>query len=134
MAALSLACLGEGGDLALSAGAPVTGVVEGTITNCGIPVSGAVVVLLVGQGGSGQARPRDSRSAAVTTGRHGEYLVGVAPPFAVPGAAAVRLLVTPPGGEQQELPGGTVELGLLLPPQDTLHLDGDLGEAARRCP
>jgi hypothetical protein len=133
--ALGIAWLGcgEGGDLALSAGAPVTGVVVGTITDCGIPIPGAAVALLVQQADFGQARPVDTRSGAVTTGRRGEYLIELAPAFAVPGLATVRLLVTPPGGSLQELPSGTVELGLEQPPRDTLRLDADLGVAARVC-
>ena len=135
VAALSLAWLGcgEGGDLALSAGAPVTGAVVGTITDCGTPIPGAAVVLLVQQAESAQARPVDTQSGAVTTDRRGEYFIEVAPAFAVPGPAHVRLLVTPPGGAVQELPGGTVELGLVEPPRDTLRLDADLGLAARLC-
>jgi hypothetical protein len=132
---LSIAWLGcgEGGDLALSAGAPVTAAVVGTITDCGILIPGAAVVLLVQQAQPAQARPVDTRSGAVTTDRRGEYLIEVAPAFAVPGPALVRLLVTPPGGAEQELPGGTVELGLGEPPRDTLRLDADLGLAAQVC-
>jgi hypothetical protein len=135
VATLSISWLGcgEGGDLALSAGAPVTAAVEGTITDCGIPIPGAAVVLLVQQAESAQARPVDTRSDAVTTDRRGEYLIEVAPAFAVPGPAHVRLLVTPPGAAMQELPGGTVEFGLGQPPRDTLRLDADLGLAARGC-
>ncbi len=135
VAALSIAWLGcgEGGDLALSAGAPVTAAVVGTITDCGIPIPGAAVVLRVHQATSAQARPVDTRSGAVTTDRRGEYFIEVAPAFAVPGPATVRLLVTPPGRALQEFPGGTVELGLGQPPRDTLRLDADLGLAARVC-
>lgn len=132
---LSLACTGcgEAGDLALSAGAPATAAVAGRITVCGTPVAGAAVVLLVQQDESGQARPVDTRTPAVMTDRGGGYLVEIAPAFAIPGPAAVRLLVTPPDGSVQDLPGGTVELGLEQPPPDTLHLDADLGVAAGAC-
>jgi hypothetical protein len=132
---LSLAWFGcgEGGDLALSAGAPATAAVAGTITVCGAPLAGASVALRVAQDESGQARPVDARTPAVLTDRAGAYLVEIAPAFAIPGAAAVRLLVTPPGGASQDIAGGTVEFGLLEPPLDTLRLDADLGVAARAC-
>lgn len=125
---------GEAGDLALSAGAPATAAVAGTITDCGTAVPGAAVVVQVQQDRSGQARPVDTRSGAATTDRSGAYLIEVAPAFAIPGPAAVRLLVTPRGGATQDLVGGTVEFGLEQPPGDTLRLDGDLGVAARACP
>lgn len=124
---------GEGGDLALSAGAPATAAVAGTITDCGTPVPGAAVALLVQQDESGQARPVDTRTGAATTDRGGGYLVEIAPSFAIPGPAVVRLLVTPPGGATQDLTGGTVEFGLEQPPRDTLRLDADLGAATRVC-
>jgi hypothetical protein len=132
---LSLTCLGcgEAGDLALSAGAPATAAVEGRITDCGTAVAGAAVVLLVQQDESGQARPVDTRTRAVMTDRGGGYLVEIAPAFAIPGPAAVRLLVTPAGGSMLDLPGGTVEFGLEEPPRDTLRLDADLGVAAGGC-
>ena len=135
LGSLSLMCFGcgEAGDLALSAGAPATAAVAGTITDCGIPVPGAAVVLQVQQDESGQARAVDTRTRAVMTDRGGGYLVDVAPAFAIPGPAAVRLLVTPPGGAMQDLTGGTVEFGLEQPPRDTLRLDADLGTAARAC-
>jgi hypothetical protein len=132
---LSLTCIGcgEAGDLALSAGAPATAAVAGTITDCGSPVPEAAVVLQVQQDESGQARAVDTRTRAVMTDRGGGYLVKVAPAFAIPGPAAVRLLVTPPGAAMQDLMGGTVEFGLAQPPRDTLRLDADLGTAARSC-
>lgn len=128
-------CLGcgEGGDFALSAGAPVTAAVEGTITRCGTPVSGAAVVLHVQQAEPMQARPVDTRVGPVTTDQRGGYLIEVAPAFAVPGSAEVQLLVTPGGGAAQELPGATLELTLGEPPRDTLRLDADLGVAAGMC-
>ena len=127
-----LAC-GEAGDLALSAGAPATAAAMGRITDCGTPVAGAAVMLLVQQDESGQARPVDTRTRAVVTDRGGGYLVEIAPAFAIPGPAAVRLLVTSPGGAMQDVTGGTVEFGLEQPPRDTLRLDGDLGAAAGAC-
>jgi hypothetical protein len=131
----SLAWLGcgEGGDLALSAGAPVTGAVAGTITDCAAAVPGATVVALVQQAERGQARPVDTRTGPAVTDRRGEYRMEIAPAFAVPGPASVRLLVTPPGGPARELPGGTVELGLGEPPRDTLRIDLDLGVAPGVC-
>ena len=124
---------GEGGDLALSAGAPVTAVVRGTIAECGTPISGAEVVLLVEQAESGQARPVDTRIGPVTTDRQGQYLIEAAPAFAVPGPALVRLEVTPPGGSLQELPADTVEFSLGQPARDTLRLNADPGTAAGHC-
>jgi hypothetical protein len=127
-----LAC-GEGGDLAISAGSPVTAVVRGTITECGTPVPGAAVVLVVQQAESGQARPVDTQIGPASTDGGGEYLIEVAPAFAVPGAAIVRLQVTPPHGSLQEFPADTLELGLGQPARDTLRLDADLGRAAGHC-
>lgn len=134
-AAAVVTCLGcgEGGDFALSAGAPVTAAVEGSITRCGTPVSGAAVVLHVQQTEPMQARPVDTRLGPVTTDGGGGYLIEVAPAFAVPGSAEVRLLVTPAGGAAVEFPGATLELALGEPPRDTLHLDADLGVAAGVC-
>jgi hypothetical protein len=124
---------GEGGDLALSAGAPATAVVRGTIVQCGIPVAAATVVLRVQQPDLGQARPVDTEVGPVTTDSRGQYLIEAAPPFAVPGPALVRLRVTPPGGSPQEFSADTVEFGLSQPARDTLRLDADLGAAAGAC-
>ena len=121
-----LAC-GEGGLLAISAGAPVTAVVQGAVTECGAPVPGAEVVLLVQQANPVQVRPLDTRTGPVTTDRQGEYVVEVGPPFAMPGPASVRLRVTPPGGVTLELPGGVLEFRLGSPARDTVRLDADLG-------
>src|SRR4051812_8554289 len=117
-----LAC-GEVGLLAISAGAPVTALVQGTITKCGTPVAEAEVVLLVQQDKPGQVQPVDARTGPVTTDRQGEYIVEVGPPLAVPGPADVRLRVTPLGGSTLELPGGIIELRLGLPARDTTRLD-----------
>ena len=128
----ALAC-GEGGYLAISAGAPVTAVVQGAITECGTPVSEAEVVLLVQQAEPHQVRPVDAQIGPVATDRQGEYLVEVGPAFAVPGPASVRLRVTPPRGLTLELPGGVLELRLGSPARDTVRLDADLGRAAGVC-
>ena len=125
---------GEGGDLALSAGAPATAVVRGTIVDCGTPISAAEVVLLVQQPEFGQVRPVDAEIGPITTDSRGQYLVEAAPAFAVPGPALVRLRVTPrAGGSLQEFPADTVEFGLGQPARDTLRLDADLGAGAGDC-
>jgi hypothetical protein len=121
----SLAC-GEVELLAISAGAPVTAVVEGAVTECGAPVPEAEVVLLLQQTKPGQARPLDARIGPVTTDRQGEYVVEVGPAFAVPGSASVRLRVTPAGGPTLELPGGVLHFRLGSPARDTARLDADL--------
>jgi hypothetical protein len=127
----ALACV-EGGNLALSAGAPVTGAVEGKITHCGAPVAGAQALLLVQQDQPEQARPVDARIGPVTTSHGGEYLVEVAPAFAVPGVATVQLRVTA-DGITHDIPGRALELRLGLPPRDTTRLDADLGVELRQC-
>jgi hypothetical protein len=124
---------GESGDFALSAGAPVTAAVRGTIAQCGAPISGADVVLLVQQAESSQARPVDAQIGPVATDGRGQYLIEASPAFAVPGLAIVRLRVTPPGGSLQEFPADTVEFSLGEPARDTLRLDADLGTAAGHC-
>jgi hypothetical protein len=120
----ALACV-EGGNLAVSAGAPVSGALQGRITRCGDPVAGAQVLLLVQQDQPEQARPVDARIGPVTTSRGGEYLVEVAPAFAVPGPATVQLRITA-DGITQDIPGRTLELRLGLPARDTSRLDADL--------
>lgn len=117
----------EGGSLAVSAGAPVTAVVQGTIRDCGQPVAGAQVELQVQQDEPEQARPVDARIGPVTTSREGGYVVEVGPAFAIPGEASVLLRVTPSRGVTQEIPGGTLELRLGQPARDTTRLDADLG-------
>jgi hypothetical protein len=135
VATLSIGWFGcdEGGDLSVSAGAPATGAVSGTITECGTPVSGVEVVLAVRQAEPGQARPVDAEIGPATTGRQGEYFLEVAPAFAVPGRAVVRLLVTSPSGGLRELASGTLDLNLGRPARDTLRLDADRGRAAGVC-
>jgi hypothetical protein len=132
--ALSIASLGcvEGGNLAISAGAPVTGALEGRITRCGDPIAGAQVLLLVQQDRPEQSRPVDARIGPVTTSRAGEYLVEVAPAFAVPGSASVQLRVTV-NGITQDVPGRTLELRLGLPARDTTRFDADLGVEVGHC-
>ena len=135
VAALSVGWFGcgEGGDLAVSAGAPVTGAVRGTITECGTPVSGVEVVLAVQQAEPDQARAVDTEIGPARTGRHGEYLLEVAPAFAVPGRAVVHLSATSPSGDLQELASGILDLSLGRPARDTLRLDADRGIAAGVC-
>jgi hypothetical protein len=123
---------GEGGFLAISVGAPATAVVRGSITDCGIPLPGADVVLQVQQDQPGQARPVDARIGPVTTSGEGRYLIEVAPAFAVPGPAGVQLWVTA-GGVTREIPGGTLKLRLGLPARDTIRLDADLGREREAC-
>jgi hypothetical protein len=123
---------GEGGNLAISAGAPATAVVRGMITDCGNPVPSAEVVLLVQQDRPEQVRPVDTEVGPVTTSRRGQYIVEVAPSFAVPGPASVELRVTALG-VATEIPGGTVELRLGRPARDTVRLDADIGQERRQC-
>jgi hypothetical protein len=127
----SFAC--EGGNLAISAGAPVTAVVRGTITDCGLPLAGAEVILRVQQDEPEQARPVDTRIGPVMTSREGRYLVEVAPAFAIPGPATVQLRVTPESGATQEISAGTVELRMGRPARDTTRLNVDLGQERGAC-
>jgi hypothetical protein len=131
---LTSGCIaGEATDLAISAGAPVTAAVDGTITRCGVPISDAAVVLRVRQDDMGQARPVDTQVGPVSTDGGGRYLATISPAFAIPGPATVELQVTPQGGEPQALTGATVEMALGEPPRDTLHLSADVGLATRAC-
>jgi hypothetical protein len=126
---LEVAC-GEGGFFALSAGAPATAAVRGVITDCGQPLVGAEVLLLVQQD-LGQSLPVDARIGPMTTDRSGRYLVEVSPPFAVPGHAIIELVV-PASGEL--LAGGTLNFTLGVPPRDTVRLDADVGLQRGSCP
>lgn len=126
------ACV-EGGNLAISAGAPVTAVVQGTITDCGKPLPEAEVVLQVRQDQPDQARPVDASIGPVTTTREGRYLLEIGPAFAVPGPASVLFRVTPAGGTTQEVSGAIVELRLGRPARDTVRLDADLGVSRGDC-
>jgi hypothetical protein len=116
---------GEGGDLAVSAGAPVVGAVQGTITACGVAVPEAEVRVQVDQEDIGQVRPAHTEVGPVTTDARGRYALEVSPAFAVPGPAVVQLRVIPPGGEVHELPERTMRLSL-GEVEDTLRLDADL--------
>jgi hypothetical protein len=111
----------------------VTAVVRGTITDCGIPVGGAEVVLRVRQDEPEQARPVDARIGPVTTSSKGKYLIEVGPAFAVPGPASVELRVTPESGATQEIPAGTLQLRIGRPARDTARVNVDLGEERGAC-
>jgi hypothetical protein len=125
-------CVVEGDSLAISAGSPVTGALEGRITRCAEPVAGAEVLVLMQQAQPGQARPVDARIGPVTTTRDGRYLIELSPAFAVPGAASVQLRVTS-DGSIQDIPGRTLELRLGVPASDTTRFDADLGVEQRQC-
>lgn len=133
LSSLGLLGCGGGGNLAISAGAPVTAVIRGIIMECGIPVAGAEVVLRVQQDEPDQVRPVDARIGPVTTSSQGSYLLEVGPAFAVPGPASVRLRVTPVIGATQEISGGTLNLRLGRPARDTTRLDIDLGQERGVC-
>ena len=120
----ALGC-GEGGDLAVSAGAPVVGAVQGTITACGVAVPEAEVRVQVDQEDIGQVRPVHTEVGPVTSDARGRYALEVSPAFAVPGPAVVQLRVIPPGGDVHELPERTMRLSL-GEVEDTLRLDADL--------
>jgi hypothetical protein len=122
----------EGGNLAVSGGAPVTAVVQGTITDCGRPIANAEVFLHVEQNEPQQARPVDARIGPVTTNRSGSYIVEVGPAFAVPGPARVQVQVTA-AGATREIPGGTLELRLGQPARDTTRIDVDVGLERGAC-
>jgi hypothetical protein len=129
----SLAC-GETTGLALSAGGPVTGVVKGTITDCGTPAPGVEVMLAVQQAAVGQVRPVDTRIGPDTTNARGEYLFDVSPGFGVPGAAQVQLEEVSDSADAKELGSGVLELTLGQEARDTLRLDADRERAREACP
>jgi hypothetical protein len=133
MLLLMLAGCVEGGDLAVSAGAPVSAAVRGTVLECGRALPNVGVAVRLRQSEPGQARPVDQRIGPVVTDARGGYLIEVEPAFAIPGAATVALLVTLPDGAPHELSGATIELHLGTPPRDTLRLDADVGLAAGAC-
>ena len=120
-----VSCEGGGGGLAVSAGAPVMTAVRGTVTRCGVPVSGAEVILRVQQDHRDQARPVDARIGPVTTAHDGSYVMEVDPAFAVPGSATAQLHVSA-SGVSREITGVTLEFALGRPPRDTLRLDAEL--------
>jgi hypothetical protein len=121
---LGVGCL-EGGNLAVSAGAPVTAALEGQVTDCGDPVAGAEVLVRVRQDTPEQARPVDARIGPLTTGRNGSYFTEIGPPFAVPGRARVQLTVIA-SGLTVEPEEASVRFELGTPPRDTLRVDTDL--------
>jgi hypothetical protein len=127
-----LACVTEGGSLAVSAGAPVSAAVQGRITNCGEPVPDASVLLLVQQDLQEQARPVDTQTGPVTTTQDGAYAFGISPSFAVPGPASMALQVTT-GGITDSIEGGTLEFRIGIPPHDTARFDVDLARRHRAC-
>jgi hypothetical protein len=129
--ALSSGCV-EGGNLAISAGAPVSAAVGGQITDCGRAVVNAEVVLAVQQDLDEQARPVDSRIGPQTTGQKGDFLFEVSPSFAIPGSASMQLQVTIQG-VTHEIPGGTLEFRLGAPPQDTVRFNADIGTETQTC-
>jgi hypothetical protein len=124
---------GETTGLAVSAGGPVSGVVRGTITDCGTPAAGVLVIVHVQQAAVGQARPVDTEIGPDTTDDRGEYLLDVAPGFGVPGAAEVHLRESD-DADSGDLASGVLELSLGEPARDTLRLDADLAKAPRACP
>jgi hypothetical protein len=131
MGLAGVAC-GETTGLAVSAGGPVSGVVRGTITDCGTPAAGVVVIVHVQQAAVGQVRPVDTEIGPDTTDDRGEYLLDVAPGFGVPGAAEVHLRESEDAASS-DLASGVLELSLGQPARDTLRLDADLATAPRAC-
>jgi hypothetical protein len=127
-----LACVTEGGSLAVSAGAPVSAAVRGRITNCGEPVPDASVLLLVQQDLQEQARPVDTQLGPVTTTHDGAYAFEISPSFAVPGPASMALRVTT-GGITDSIEGGTLEFRIGIPARDTARFDVDIASRHRAC-
>jgi len=130
IAVSAIAC-GEGGSLAISAGAPVSAAVRGRITDCGRPVASANVLLAVQQD-LNQARPVDTRIGPHTTSPQGDFFFEVSPSFAVPGGASMQLQVTV-NGVTDTITGGTLEFRLGAPPRDTARFDADLGAERGGC-
>ena len=128
---LSLSACGEVTFLAISAGAPVAGVVHGVITFCGKPVKSPELHLRVQQNRPEQAHPVDARIGPFTGNRDGSYLVEVGPSFAVPGPATVQLEVT--SARMDSVALGTLQFTLGTPAHDTLRLDADLGRLHGTC-
>jgi hypothetical protein len=126
----AVAC-GEGGSLAISAGAPVSAAVRGRLTDCGQAVSNANVLLAVQQD-LNQSRPVDTRIGPGTTSPDGGFFFEVSPSFAVPGAASMQLQVTV-DGITDTIAGGTLEFRLGAPPRDTARFDADLGAERGSC-
>jgi hypothetical protein len=126
----AIAC-GEGGSLAISAGAPVSAAVRGHVSECGQVLASANVLLTVQQD-LNQTRPVDTRIGPHTTSRDGSFFFEVSPPFAVPGAASMQLQVTV-NGLTDTIAGGTLEFRLGAPPRDTARFDADLGAEQGTC-
>ena len=122
---LSLSACGEVTFLAISAGAPVAGVVHGVITFCGKAVESPELHLRVQQNRPEQAHPVDARIGPFTGNRDGTYLAEVGPSFAVPGPATVQLEVT--SARMDSVALGTLQFTLGTSAHDTLRLDADLG-------
>ena len=122
---LSIAACGEVTFLAISAGAPVAGVVHGIITFCGNAVASPELRLRVQQDRPEQAHPVDARLGPFTGNPDGSYRVEVGPSFAVPGPATVQLEVT--SARMDSVAQGTLNFTLGTPAHDSLRLDADLG-------
>jgi hypothetical protein len=122
---LGICACGEVTFLAVSAGAPVAGVVHGVITFCGSAVKSPELQLRVQQNRPEQAHPVDARIGPFTGNRDGSYLVEVGPSFAVPGPATVQLEVT--SARMDSVAMGTLQFTLGTPAHDSLRLDADLG-------
>ena len=127
----AVACV-EGGNLAISAGAPVIAAVRGLVTDCGAPVAGAQVLIRVRQNQTDQVRPVDARIGPLTTGRDGSYFTEIGPPFAVPGQAGVQVTVTA-AGLTVEVEEASLRFELGTQAQDTLQIDTDLASARGFC-
>jgi hypothetical protein len=119
-----LGCV-EGGNLAISAGAPVMAAIRGRVTDCGTAVAGAEVVIRVQQDRVDQARPVDTRVGPLTTGRDGSYFAEIGTAFAVPGRASVLVTVRA-GGITAKVEGAALHFEIGRPPRDTLRVDADL--------
>ena len=126
----AIAC-GEGGSLAISAGAPVSAAVRGRLTECGQAVFSANVLLAVQQD-LNQTRPVAILIGPHTTAADGSFFFEVSPSFAVPGAAGMQLQVTV-DGVTDTIAGGTLEFRLGTPPRDTARFDADLGAQRGTC-
>ncbi len=128
---LIICACGEVTFLAVSAGAPVAGVVHGVITFCGNAVASPELRLRVQQDQPQQAHPVDARIGPFTGNRDGSYLVEVGPSFAVPGPATIQLEVT--SARMDSVAQGTLNFTLGTPAHDSLRLDADLGTQPGSC-
>ena len=128
---LAISACGEVTFLAISAGAPVAGVVLGVITFCGNAVASPELRLRVQQDRPEQAYPVDSRIGPFTGNPDGSYRVELGPSFAVPGPATVQLEVT--SARMDSVAQGTLNFTLGTPAHDSLRLDADLGVQHGSC-